>query len=139
LKDSPKPIAGVRDDFISRDDERLFEFVDTLRGSVKARVASEQLRGLSLSEIVGQVREMARLAEEEAQDPKPFSPSGFRAISKQAVAWCIEAYQPAVFIEEQTELTALREPPSPAAPGPASAALSLDRFSISHQPTRGSS
>jgi hypothetical protein len=100
LKDSPRPIAGVPGDFIARDDERLFEFVDTLRLSIKARVAAEQLGGLSLSDIVAEVREMTKLAEQEAKDTKPFSPHGFRAISRQAVAWCIEAYQPDAFIED---------------------------------------
>jgi len=111
LKDSPKPIATVPGDFISRDDERLFEFVDTLRLSIRARVAVEQTRGLSLSDIVAQVREMTKLAEQEAQDPKPFSAHAFRAISRQAIAWCIEAYQPAAFIED---------------------------VQLSHQPSRGS-
>ncbi len=126
MKDSPSPIAGVAGDFISRDDERLFEFVDTLRLSIKARVAVEQLRGLSLSEIVVQVREMARLAEQEVQDPKPFSSHAFRAISRQAVAWCIEAYQPAVFIEEEGLSTDISGPKLPAVLAPAG--VSSDRF-----------
>jgi hypothetical protein len=99
LKDSPKPLPGVPGDFSSRADERLFEFVNTLRVSIKARVAAEQLRGLSLSAIVLQVREMTKLAEQEAQEPKPFSTHGFRAISRQAVAWCMEAYHPPAFVE----------------------------------------
>ena len=103
MKDSPIAIAGAHGDFISQDDERLFAFVDALRVSVKARVAVEQQRGVSLSEIVVQVREMVRLAEEEAQDPKLFSSRASRAISRQAVAWCIEAYQPSVFVEERDE------------------------------------
>ena len=135
MKDFPKPVAGVAGDFIAQDDDRLFEFVDTLRASVVARVAAEQLRGLSLSDIVGQVREMTRLAEQEARDPKPFSSSGFRAISKQAVAWCIEAYQPAAFVEDATELAPVKDPPSRISH--ASSVVSLDRFSKSHQPTRG--
>jgi hypothetical protein len=135
LKDLPKPIAGKAGDFISRDDERLFEFVDTLRVSVKAKVAAEQLRGLSLSEIVAQVREMTRLAEQDARDPKPFSSSGFRAISKQAVAWCMEAYQPTAFIEEQADSAILREPTPGGVPSPIAA--SPNRFTKSHQPTRG--
>ena len=101
LKDSPIAIAGVPGDFISLDDERLFAFVNALRLSVKEKVAAEQLRGTSLSEIVVEVREMARLAEQGAQDPKPFSAHAFRAIARQAVAWCIEAYQPPVIMDEQ--------------------------------------
>jgi hypothetical protein len=111
LKDSSKPIAIVPGDFISRDDKRLFEFVDTLRLSIKARVVAEQARGVSLSDIVVQVREMTKLAEQEAQDPKPFPAHAFRAISRQAVAWCIEAYKPDAFIED---------------------------VQLSHQPSRGS-
>src|SRR5215210_2891514 len=97
-------------DFISREDERLFEFVERLRDSVKAKVAAEQLRGLSLSEIVSQVREMTRLAGQETEEPKPFSASGFRSISKQAVAWCIESYEPAAF-SEVGESIPIKEPP----------------------------
>ena len=132
MKDSPRPIAGGPGDLIARDDERLFEFVDTLRLSIKARVAAEQPRGLALSEVVAQVREMTRLAEQDAQAPKPFSSAGFRAIERQAIAWCIEAYQPAVFIEEQRLLAALNEPPLPPAPGPAR--LSSDRFPTQSSP-----
>jgi hypothetical protein len=118
LKDSRKPIAGVPGDFIARDDERLFEFVDALRVSIKAKVAAEQLRGLSLSDIVAQVREMTKLAEREAQEPKPFTSHGFRAISRQAVAWCMEAYQPRAFIEERDLPADLSElPPTPVLAG----------------------
>jgi hypothetical protein len=100
LKESPIPIAGVPGDFISQDDERLFAFVNALRLSVKERVAAEQVRGTPLSDIVVQVREMARVAEQEARDPKPFTPHAFRAIARQAVAWCIEAYQPPVLLDD---------------------------------------
>ena len=101
MKDSPIAIAGVPGDFISRDDQRLFAFVNALRLSIKEKVAAEQVRGTPLSEIVIQVREMAQLAEQEAQDPKPFSQHAFRAIARQAVAWCMEAYKPPVFLDEQ--------------------------------------
>ena len=101
MKDSPIPIAGVPGDFVSHDDERLFAFVNALRLSIKEKVAAEQKRGTPLSEIVVQVREMARLAEQEAQDPKPFTEHAFRAIARQAVAWCLEAYQPPVILDEQ--------------------------------------
>jgi hypothetical protein len=94
MKDS---IAGSTDDFVSRDDEGLFAFINTLRASVRARVASEQQRGLSLSEIVVEVREMVRLAETDPRHPLPFPSHSLRAISRQAVAWCVEAYQPIVF------------------------------------------
>ena len=100
LKDTPMPIAGVPGDFISRDDERLFAFVNSLRLSIREKVAAEQLRGTPLSEIVIAVREMAQLAEQEAQRPKPFTPHAFRAIARQAVAWCMEAYHPAVALDD---------------------------------------
>ena len=101
MKDSPIAIAGVPGDFISQDDERLFAFVNALRLSIKEKVAAEQQRGTPLSEIVVQVREMARLAEQEAHAPKPFTEHAFRAIARQAVAWCLEAYQPPVILDEQ--------------------------------------
>ncbi len=92
MKESP--IAGSSDDLISRDDQALFAFVDALRASVRAKVAAEQQRGLSLSEIVVEVREMVRLAQEDADHPLPFPSRALRAISRQAIAWCVEAYQP---------------------------------------------
>lgn len=101
MKDSPIEITGVPGDFISQDDERLFAFVNALRLSVKEKVAAEQLRGTPLSEIVIAVREMAQLADQKAPRPKPFSDYAFRAIARQAVAWCIEAYQPLVFLDEE--------------------------------------
>jgi len=91
MKDS---IAGSADDLVSRDDEGLFAFISTLRASVRAKVAAEQQRGLSLSEIVVEVREMVRLAKTDARHPLPFPSHTLRAISRQAVAWCVEAYQP---------------------------------------------
>jgi hypothetical protein len=101
LKETPISIAGVPGDFISRDDDALFAFVNALRLSIKEKVAAEQLRGTPLSEIVIAVREMAQQAEQEAPRPKPFSDYAFRAIARQAVAWCIEAYQPPVFLDEE--------------------------------------
>ena len=94
MKDSPIAIAGLPGDFVSQDDEDLFSFINTLRLSVKAKVAEEQQHGLSLAEIVVHVREMVRLAEQDAQKAKHFPPHAFRAISRQAVAWCVESYQP---------------------------------------------
>jgi hypothetical protein len=94
MKDSPIAIVGLPGDFVSRDDEDLFSFINTLRLSVKAKVVEEQQHGLSLAEIVVHAREMVRLAEEDAQRSKHFPSHAFRAISKQAVAWCMESYQP---------------------------------------------
>ena len=93
MKDS---IAGSADDLVSRDDEGLFAFINTLRASVRAKVAAEQQRGLSLSEIVVEVREMVRLAKTDPRHPLPFPSHTLRAISRQAVAWCVEAYRPIV-------------------------------------------
>ena len=93
MKDS---IAGSADDLVSRDDEGLFAFINTLRASVRAKVVAEQQRGLSLSEIVVEVREMVRLAKTDPRHPLPFPSHTLRAISRQAVAWCVEAYQPIV-------------------------------------------
>ena len=100
MKDSPIAIAGVPGDFIAQDDERLFAFVNALRLSIKEKVAAEQLRGTPLAEIVIQVRAMAQLAETEAQEPKPFTQHAFRAIGRQAVAWCMESYKPPIFLDE---------------------------------------
>jgi hypothetical protein len=99
MKDYSIAIAGLPGDFVSQDDEGLFAFVNTLRLSVKAKVAAEQQRGQTLAEIVIQVREMVRLAEEE-QHPTAIPPSAFRAISRQAVAWCVEAFHPTAFVAE---------------------------------------
>jgi hypothetical protein len=91
MKDS---IDGSAADLVSPDDEGLFAFINSLRASVKAKVASEQQRGLSLSEIVVEVREMVRLAKSDPRHPLPFPSHTLRAISRQAVAWCVEAYRP---------------------------------------------
>jgi hypothetical protein len=95
--DSPLGIAGPQGHGDSTDDGGLFAFTSALRLSVRAKVAAEQSRGLSLSEIVIQVREMVRVAEEDARTPRRFPSRAFRAISRQAVAWCVESYRPLVF------------------------------------------
>jgi len=98
MKHSPTAVAGLPDDFVSKDDAGLFAFISTLRVNVKAKVAADQQRGLPLSEIVDQVREMVRVAGETAPHPKPFPPSALPAITRQAIAWCVEAYRPADLI-----------------------------------------
>jgi len=95
--DSPLGIAGPQGHGDSTDDGGLFAFTNALRVSVRAKVVAEQNRGLSLSEIVIQVREMVRVAEEDARTPRRFPSRAFRAISRQAVAWCVESYRPLVF------------------------------------------
>jgi hypothetical protein len=132
LMKDPIPVAGLSDDLVSPDDVALFEFINTLRLSVRAKVAAEQLRGLSLSEIVVQVRELVRLAQEGADHPKPFPPRAFRAISRQAVAWCVEAYRPLVFPG------GIDSPPRLHAPDPLEVSHALDgaRASADRFPAR---
>ena len=93
MEDFPIAAAGLPDDFV-RDDKALFTYLDALRISVKAKVAAEQRRGLSLSEIAAQVREMVRVAERGVHLAIPFPSRAFRAISRQAVAWCVEDFRP---------------------------------------------
>jgi hypothetical protein len=97
MPDSPVPIIPFAGDFIASDDERLFAFIDSLRKSVNAKVIAGQRRGLSLAEIVAEVREMVRFADDDPDLPRAFPANASKAISRQAVAWCIEAYQPLVF------------------------------------------
>jgi hypothetical protein len=115
MKDTPIPIAGLPGDFVSADDEDLFSFINKLRLSVKAKVAEEQQHGLSLAEIVVHVREMVRAAEQDALQSKPFPSHAFRAISRQAVAWCVETYQP-LSINASNEFLTPTEPQSPVSP-----------------------
>jgi len=107
MNDFPIAAAGLPDHFVAPHDEGLPAFINTLRLSVRAKVAADQNRGLSLSEIVVQVREMVRLAEEDPHHPNRFPPRAFRAMSRQAVAWCVESYRPLVFAAG----TNLSEPP----------------------------
>jgi hypothetical protein len=79
--------------FLSPDNTSLFAFVMTLRLAVRARVAEEQSRGVSFADIVVQVREMVSRSEDAASHSGPRPSPEFRAISKQAVAWCLEAYR----------------------------------------------
>lgn len=81
-------------DFITPDDAKLLELIESLRRSVREKVATGQDRGLSLGEIVVQVRDMVRFAEEDPGLPMPVTRQASRAILRQAVSWCVEAYQP---------------------------------------------
>ena len=123
----PTPVAGLADDFVAKDDDGLLAFIETLRLSVKAKVAEEQQRGLPLSEIVVRVREMVRIAEEDSGHPKPFPSRAFRVISRQAVAWCVETYRPLVFIAADD----FSHPPH--APDPLSMQTALDRAGTSSE------
>ncbi len=98
LMKDPVSVAGLSDNFVSPGDEGLFAYIRMLRLSVEAKVVAEQERGLALSEIVQQVREMVRLAEEKGEHPEALPSPAFRAISRQALAWCMEAYRPPVVV-----------------------------------------
>ena len=83
---------------VSPSDPTLLAFVSSLRLSVRSTVIAERRRGVPLAEIVIHVREMVR-AKEAAADPcTPGSSLAFRAISKCAVGWCIDAYLPPVAV-----------------------------------------
>jgi hypothetical protein len=97
MNDSTIGTGGLPDQFVPRDDAGVSEFANALRVTVRAKVVAEQSRGLSLSEIVVQVREMVRLAEEDPHQPNRFPARTFRWISRQALAWCVESYRPLVF------------------------------------------
>lgn len=103
MKDKPVPIKALPGDFIAPDDAGLAAFINSLRNSVRMKVAAGQQRGLSLAEIVVQVREMVRFAEEDPSLPAPFPTPALRAISRQAVAWCIEEYNPMIIAEAHRE------------------------------------
>ena len=96
MKHPPIAVVGLPDEFVSANDEGLFAFISTLRLSVKAKVEADQQRGLSLAEIVVQVREMVRIARENTVQQNPFPSRAFRAISREAIAWCVETYRPLV-------------------------------------------
>ena len=138
MKYPPIAIAQPTAELVSAADEGLVAFINTLRLSVKAKVAADQERGLSLSEIVVQVREMVRLFREDAAHPLPFPARAFRTISRQAIAWCVEAYRPVVFIARDE----LFVPPNQAdqqvlPPAIAPAKASAGRFPAQSPPYRG--
>ena len=110
-------------------DEGLFEYVNTLRLSVRAKVAAEQERGLSLSEIVVQVRTMVRLAEEDRNHLEHIPLFAFRAVSRQALAWCVEAYQPLLFAAGDVGAIAGEHEADPSRPVLPVTVEALDRFS----------
>jgi hypothetical protein len=114
MNDLPVPALEPPVPFVAPDERELFAFIDRLRLSVRAKVAAEQDRGLSLSEIVVQVREMVRQAEVDPGEANRFPARAFRAIARQAVAWCIESYRPLVFADRPRppEHPVRRDPPS---------------------------
>lgn len=113
MNDLPEPAFGPPVPFVGPDEHELVAFTDRLRLSVRAKVEAEQDRGLSLSEIVVQVREMVRQAEVDPREANRFPSRAFRGIARQAVAWCIESYRPLVFADHARPLEhpVRRDPP----------------------------
>ena len=121
MNDLPIPALGPPVPLASPHEQDLFAYTDSLRVSVRAKVLDDQVHGLSLSEIVVQVREMVRLAESDPHQLNRFPSRAFRAIARQAVAWCIESYQPLVFSARagRKEIPVRHDPPSlPPVPAP---------------------
>jgi hypothetical protein len=93
MKKPPRSIPEVPHRLVARDGLGLFAFVRTLRLAVRAKVAADQSRGLAFAEIALHVREMVSLSEGAASQSGPRPSVEFRAIAKQADAWCLEAYR----------------------------------------------
>ena len=94
MKNPPSSIPEIPRRLVSRDGLGLFAFIRTLRLAVRAKVAADQSRGLAFAEIVVHVREMVTRSEDSAGHSGPRPSPEFRAIAKQAEAWCLEAFQP---------------------------------------------
>ena len=129
MKHSSIAAPGLPGDSAHPDDEGLFAYINTMRLSVKAKVASEQERGMSLSEIVVQVRTMVRLAEEDRNHLEHIPLFAFRAVSRQALAWCVEAYQPLLFAAGDVGAIAGEHEADPSRPVLPVTVEALDRFS----------
>lgn len=71
----------------------IFAFLRTLRLAVRARVVEEQASGVPFAEIVIHVRELVGRSEDAAGQTGERPSAEFRAIAKQADAWCLEAYR----------------------------------------------
>jgi hypothetical protein len=81
---------------------------------------------------------MVRLAKEDPDRPGHVPLVAFRAVSRQALAWCVEAYQPVLFVAGDANVPGGTEraahPLRPVLPATVEA---LDRFSaISHNPLK---
>jgi hypothetical protein len=93
-QDEPSGPPALSPRIVKRDASGgIFAFVRTLRLAVRARVVSEHNRGVPFAEIVVHVREMVELSEASAGQSGLRPSPEFRAIAKQADAWCIDAYQ----------------------------------------------
>jgi hypothetical protein len=138
MSDLPVSALGPPVPFAVPDEQDLLAFIETLRVRVTAKVVSEQERGLSLSEIVVQVREMVRLAQEDPRQPHRFPSRVFRVIARQAIAWCIESYRPVFFANGaiDPEHLARTKPPS-LQPLPVSGLAAPDRVPASSPNYRG--
>ena len=77
----------------------------------------------------GQGRSHAvRLAQEGADHPLPFPSRALRAISRQAIAWCVEAYQPLVVAGADLTASPNQWDRESLTPGIAPAGAAADRF-----------
>jgi hypothetical protein len=98
MKNSIANSARQLEKVISPNDPTLLAFVSSLRLSVRSTVIAERRRGVPLAQIVAHVREMVRLQELTSDPCTAGSSLAFRAISKCAIGWCIDAYLPPVAI-----------------------------------------
>jgi hypothetical protein len=89
----PNSIPPLSRRLVSNDAGGIFAFIRTLRLAVRARVAADHNRGVPFAEIVIHVREMISLSEDSAGQSGERPSTEFRAIAKQADAWCVEAYR----------------------------------------------
>jgi hypothetical protein len=136
MNDSTVGTSGQPEKLAAPEDAGVSAFADALRLTVRAKVAAEQNRGLSLSEIVVQVREMVRLAEEDPHHPNRFPSRAFRVMARQAVAWCVESYRPLVFAARSNPSDARTSPESPL-PVRAPSGTTASRFPASSPTYRG--
>ena len=94
MKQPPSSLAALPHRVVSRDaGGGIFAFIRTLRLAVRATVVAEQTAGVPFAEIVLHVREMVNRSEDAAGQAGDRPSAEFRAIAKQADAWCVEAYR----------------------------------------------
>ena len=93
MKQLPNSIPALPHRVVSRDaGGGIFAFIRTLRLAVRATVLAEQSDGVPFAEIVIHVRAMVSRSENAAGQSGDRPSAEFRAIAKQADAWCVEAY-----------------------------------------------
>jgi hypothetical protein len=94
MKRLPDSIPALPHRIVTRDvGGGIFAFIRTLRLAVRARVVAEQNSGVPFAEIAIHVREMVIRSEDAAGQSGDRPSAEFRAIAKQADAWCVEAYR----------------------------------------------